>query len=237
MSGFIKLHRGWQNSDLFKDNEPYCERMAWIWLVENAAWKDTTRYNHKGEMIEVKRGQIHTSLSALETSFGWSKKKIRGFIDRLEKRHMVGTKRAQSGTLLTICNYGKYQDNKEEQGHGQGTTRGTVRAQLGHTQEEEIRKDKKKEDIYTPVKKGKKTSFPDGFKPSPTPASKTYRLMDKWTDKKLEHELEAFENYWRRRGDPMADWNACWSTWVLNNEKYSNPEKKDPWQGLEFNHA
>lgn len=144
MSGFIKLHRGWHESDLFKDNESYCERMAWLWLIENAAWKDTTRYNHKGEIIEIKRGQIHVSLSSLETAFNWSKKKVRGFIDRLEKRHMVGAKKAQSGTLLTICNYAKYQDNKDVQGHGQGTAKGTDGAQLGHTQEEgkEIKEDK-----------------------------------------------------------------------------------------------
>ncbi len=236
MSGFIKLHRGWQDSDLFRDNEPFCERMAWLWIVEHAAWKDTIRYSHKGEMIEVSRGQLHTSLSAMESSFSWSKKKVRGFLDRLEKRHMVVAKRAQSGTLLTVCNYAKYQDRQDTEGHGQGTVGDTVGAQLGHTQEEEIRKDKKNKNNI-PAQKGKKIPFPEGFKPNPSPATKTHRLMAAWTEQKLEHELEAFENYWRRRGDLMANWDSCWSTWVLNNDKFSNPEKPDPWKNLEFNHA
>ena len=136
MSGFIKLYRGWHKSDLFTDKEPYCDRAAWLWLVENAAWKDAVRYNHKGESVMIERGQIHVSLSSLETTFNWSKKKVRGFLVRLEIRHMAGIKRAQDGTTITICNYCKYQDVPDSQGHSQGTVKGTARAQLGHTQEE-----------------------------------------------------------------------------------------------------
>jgi hypothetical protein len=155
MSGFIKLYRGWHKSDLFTDKEPYCDRAAWLWLVENAAWKDVVRYNHKGESVMIERGQIHVSLSSLETTFNWSKKKVRGFLVRLEIRHMAGIKRAQDGTTITICNYCKYQDVPDAQGHSQGTVKGTARAQLGHTQEEH-KKEKK-------VRRKKDIGF---FKPS-----------------------------------------------------------------------
>jgi hypothetical protein len=138
MSGWIRLDRRWHNTDGIKQNEPFCERAAWVWLISNAAWKDTVRHNHKGELVEVQRGQIHVSLTSLETVFRWSKKKVRGFLDRLETGHMVVAERAQSGTVLTICNYAKYQDVPDSEGHGQGTAKGTVGARSGHTQEQGI---------------------------------------------------------------------------------------------------
>lgn len=138
MSGWIRLDRRWHKTDCLKQNEPFCERAAWVWIISNAAWKDTTRHNHKGEAVEVKRGQIHVSLSSLETVFHWSKKKIRTFLNRLENGHMVVAERAQSGTMLTICNYSKYQDVPDDEGHSRGTAKGTVGAQSGHTQEQGI---------------------------------------------------------------------------------------------------
>lgn len=131
MSGYIKLHRGWSNSDIFHKTE-FCERAAWVWLLETAAWKDTVRRAGKGQAVEVKRGQLHTSHNALASAWGWSAKRVRGFIDRLEKAGNLGAVGDKNGTLITICNYGKYQD----EGRSQGAKEGADRAQSGRTQEE-----------------------------------------------------------------------------------------------------
>jgi len=85
------------------------QREAWVWLIENAAWKDTRRRNMKGERIEVLRGQFHTSLRTLGDTFGWGKNKVARFLDKLVLYGMVGTVSGQSGMLITICNYDKYQ--------------------------------------------------------------------------------------------------------------------------------
>lgn len=127
--GYIKLHRGWRESDGIEND---ADAMAWLWLLENAAWKDTTRRTHKGEQVPVKRGEMHTSYRALATAWGWSVKRVRTFIGRLEGASKVVTAKAQSGTHLTILNYNKYQDGGHSQGHGLGT----AGAQPGHTQEE-----------------------------------------------------------------------------------------------------
>lgn len=139
MSGFIKLHRGWRDSEFF-GNEPYCERAAWVWLIETAAWKDMSRRAAKGQIISVSRGQLHTSHNSLAKAWGWSAKRARGFIDRLEKAQMLGVVADANGTLITICNYEKYQAD----GRSQGADEGAVRAQSGRTQEEEIRNKEEK---------------------------------------------------------------------------------------------
>jgi hypothetical protein len=135
MAGYIKLHRGWHDSDQFT-NEPYCERAAWCWLLTNAAWKDTTQRNHKGEVVPVSRGQYHTSFRALAGQWGWSIKRVRTFLKVLEKCNAAGTAGGQAGTVITICKYDEYQSA----GHGEGTARGTASntdgARSGHTKEE-----------------------------------------------------------------------------------------------------
>lgn len=141
MAGFIKLHRGWRDNDIFLGDEPFSEREAWLWLLENATWKKTTRRTGQGGAVHLERGQIHVSFGALSASWKWSIKRVRGFLARLEKGAMVGTASDKRGTVLTIINYSKYQDK----GHGSGTGEGTDGAQLGHTQEEgkEGKEDKK----------------------------------------------------------------------------------------------
>lgn len=132
MAGFIKLHRGWRNTDGLRPSAKFSEAEAWLWLLENAAWKDSFRRNHKGQEVEVKRGEIHTSLRSMAAAWGWSKKAVETFITRLETVTKVVAKRDQAGSHLSIVNYGKYQDN----GDTKGDSRGTAGGQPGDTQEE-----------------------------------------------------------------------------------------------------
>lgn len=149
MTGYIKLHRRWHDSFTFEEKE-YCERAAWVWLLSNAAWKDTVRRTGQGGIVEIKRGQLHVSLASLASAWGWSIKRVRGFINRLEKGHSLGTVKGKTGTIITICNYSKYQDKPDSEGTDEGTAKGTVRAQSGHTQEES--KEDKEEKNNKPAK-------------------------------------------------------------------------------------
>lgn len=132
MSGWIALHRGWRDCDAFDENEPMSQREAWVWLIENAAWKKTYRRSPKGERIEVGRGQYHTSLRTLGEAFGWGKNKVARYLDKLVLNGMVGTVAGQSGLLITICNYEKYQDISDPN----EVVSGTVAGQSRDTQEQ-----------------------------------------------------------------------------------------------------
>lgn len=131
VSGYIRLYRGWRDCDAFGD-EPMSEREAWLWLIEHAAWKPTTRSNAKGERVRIDRGQLHVSLRSLEKVFGWGKNKVARFIQRLVDCDMLGTASGQSGTLLTVLNYAKYQDDRDSR----DTETGTASGQSRDTQEE-----------------------------------------------------------------------------------------------------
>lgn len=135
MTGYIKLHRRWHEGPNFRE-KTYCERAAWVWLLSNAAWKDTVRYSAKGDRIAITRGQIHVSLRSLGTAWGWSKGKVERFLSRLETETAITQNSGQSGNVITICNYDKYQSRDDDARDGLGTQDGTVAGQSRDTQEE-----------------------------------------------------------------------------------------------------
>lgn len=140
MAGYIKLYRGWRNTDGLTPSAVFSEPEAWLWLLENCAWKETSRWNAKGQEIHLQPGQIHVSLRSLATAWGWHESSVRRFLVRLEKVKKAVQSPAQSGTILTIVNWAKYQDRDT----ASGTASDTAATQPRHTQEEgkEIKEDK-----------------------------------------------------------------------------------------------
>lgn len=125
MAGFIKLHRGWRECEVFRD-EPLTERESWLWLLENAAWKDTTRKAGKGNVVSIERGQIHTSERTLAAAWRWDRKRVKRFLKRLENARMMTPQMGPDGTTITICNYEKYQGDGANQGTKKGANQGTT---------------------------------------------------------------------------------------------------------------
>lgn len=151
MAGYIKLYRGSRDTDGLLPSDHYSDWEAWTWLLENAAWKDTSRWNAKGEEIRLQPGQIHVSLRSLSTSWGWSKSKVERFLSRLERVGKAGQSTGQSGIVLTIENWAKYQGSETDN----GTATETASGQPRDTQEEG-KEDKKKNNI---------TRCPEGVTP------------------------------------------------------------------------
>lgn len=157
MSGYIKLYRGWRDTDGLLPSAKFSDFEAWLWLLENCAWKPISRWNGKGQEIHLEPGQIHVSIRSLTTAFGWSRKAVTTFLTRLERVQKVRLQRGQSGTVLTICNWAKYQASGDSQGDGLEYGRGTVGGQSGDTQEEG--KERKEEKKYT---RKRVVNCPDG---------------------------------------------------------------------------
>lgn len=132
MSGYIKLYRGWRDTDGITPSKVFSEAEAWLWLLENATWKETSRWNAKGQEITLLPGQIHVSLRSLSSAWGWSKSKVERFLARLERVKKAGQSAGQSGIVLTIENWAKYQVAGTET----ETVTGTVAGRSRDTQEE-----------------------------------------------------------------------------------------------------
>lgn len=120
MSGFAVLYREATEHHLFVGDS--ARFGAWAWLVLKACWKPT-KFNAGGTTITVERGQLCVSRSQLAAAWGWSPSAVERFLTRLQTEQMIERATGQGRSVITICNYDKYQDISEEAGQatGQGT--------------------------------------------------------------------------------------------------------------------
>lgn len=144
MTGYIAIQRGMLEHPFFAD-EPFTEREAWIWLIEEAAWKSKrVRVDNRPVMLD--RGQVAHSLRFMGVAWKWDKNKVWRFLRRLESEGMIKSEQfycAKNGTAaghqtgrITICNYDKYQSSRDTSEIESGTPAGQQRDKeepLNHT--------------------------------------------------------------------------------------------------------
>ena len=112
MPGWIKIHRQIQNC-LIWDDKPFNMASAWIDLLLLANHEDKETIFDKKPIL-VKRGQRITSVRELSARWGWGKDKTLRFLRLLEREKMIVKDSDSRRTLLTIVNYGIYQDCETE---------------------------------------------------------------------------------------------------------------------------
>jgi len=85
-------------------------------MLLQARWKEKGVLV-KGNLVLVKRGQLLTSYRFISQGTGMSLRQTRTFISILKKYTLIETANDTGQTLITICNYGKYQldENKATQ--------------------------------------------------------------------------------------------------------------------------
>ncbi|ADD67430.1 hypothetical protein Dacet_0641 [Denitrovibrio acetiphilus DSM 12809] len=65
--------------------------------------------NYPHQHIKLQRGQLLTTESTLMKDFGWKKSRLRTFFDKLQNDHMINKESDNKKTIITICNYDKFQ--------------------------------------------------------------------------------------------------------------------------------
>lgn len=110
MAGWIKISREIANHWLWQD----AERLKWwLDLLFLAAYEDK-QVLHDSHLFVLRRGQIIASISFLSERWGKSHPTIIKFLRLLEEEDMI--KRItiyRQTSILTICNYEKYQCNDD----------------------------------------------------------------------------------------------------------------------------
>ena len=122
--GWIKTYRKIQDCWIWQIDKPFDERSAWIDLLLSANHKDV-KIPFNGELILVKRGQFITSIRKLSDKWQWNKDKTLKFLRLLESDKMIKRESDKFRTLVTIENYGIYQDNEDTEQTQDGTPQGT----------------------------------------------------------------------------------------------------------------
>ena len=122
--GWIKLQRTIEDNWVY-NQKPFDKCHAWIDLLLLAEHK-THKKMWRGSMTDFKRGDVCMSIERLAERWGWSRKKVRHFLEQLEGDEMVHLNAHQTRTTITLVNYGFYQ--------GYNGTQGTLKERSGNTE-------------------------------------------------------------------------------------------------------
>ena len=129
--------------------EPFTEREAWVWLISSAAWKDRT-VRVGSRVVSLKRGQAAFSVRFLAERWQWSKSRVDRYLNRLENQDMIGTEAGTGVTVVTICNYDKYQRVSLPGRDSDGTETGTGAGQERDKEENKENKEEREEEEPSP---------------------------------------------------------------------------------------
>jgi hypothetical protein len=155
MQGWIKLHRKITENELWQER-PFSRGQAWVdlLLMANSTEGDVLCGN---TIINLDRGQLHTSELKLMKRWGWSKKKVRAYLALLKTLKMATAEGTIRGTTITIENYNDYQDRRTDLDTEQGTFKeprrnreGTAKDTLTRSKEEKERKEVKEDKNINP---------------------------------------------------------------------------------------
>lgn len=102
---WIKIYRGMLDWEWFSISEMV---HLFVYLLLKANIEDK---NWRG--IEVKRGQLITSVATIHKEIHLSERTIRTCLTRLISTNEITSKTTNKYTLITICNYGSYQEKRE----------------------------------------------------------------------------------------------------------------------------
>ena len=126
--GFLRLSRRFFSNEMWKAAREFSECEAWLDLIQSARFKATDEAYSEligGREISYTRGQYPASISFLMKRWQWSDKKVRYFLAKLKKKGMITTSREQGMTIITLCNYDKYNPSKgEDKGIPRGIDKG-----------------------------------------------------------------------------------------------------------------
>ena len=123
--GWIKLHRSMFDNELWMA-EPFTKAQAWIDLIGHTNHKPGSTWI-RGIEVKIERGQLAWSELTMAKRWQWSRNKVRRYLKLLEKKGMAIQQTNKVTSILTICNYERYQ--------GDDTTGDTTDETTGDTTE------------------------------------------------------------------------------------------------------
>ncbi len=108
-TGWIKLYRKIEDWPLYFA-EPFTKAQAWIDLLILAQYHPSI-ISVRGNLIEVKRGEIAWSEDALACRWFWSRNKVRRFLIWLKTAQQIELQKSSILSKIIILKYEEYQQN------------------------------------------------------------------------------------------------------------------------------
>ena len=198
------------------EDKPFAHGQAWIDMLLMANHADN-RFPLGNEMITLQAGDFVTSELKLMDRWGWSKSKVRRFLQLLESDGMIVKKTDRKKTTVTIVNYSKFRnmetDSRPIKDHSKTDSRPIKDTNNNVNNDNNVNNN----NIYvssaepTPRKANKK------FVPPSVEEVKGY-----CRERGNSVNAQAFVDFYESKGwmvgkNSMKDWKAAVRTWERNN--------------------
>lgn len=229
MGGFIKLHRKFLEWEWYDDINT---KVVFLHMLLKANYD-----NKKWRGIEIKRGQFISSISNLADETGLSKQNIRTVLKKLKSTGEITYQSTNNYTIVTILNYGIYQDidsNTNPRGNTpvkQPLTNDqqTTNNRLTTTQEiKELQEPKKEKNINTRTKMPDKIKYAEYVTMTNDEHDKLIATYGEITTAKM---IETLDNYKGANGKKYASDYRAILNWVVEkvteNKLTAIPTKKN----------
>lgn len=190
MDGWIKLHRCALNNPIVcKDSDYFA---VWCYLLLEAAHtpKDAV---FNGERITLKEGQLLTGRNAIAKQFKINPSKVQRIMQKLESEHQIEQLTGNKNRLVSIHNWGLYQEVKQ-QGEQQLNNNCTTTEQQVNTNKNIRIKELKNEKNKEKKSVGVETSF-----------SQADHIKEQSFSPELEEKLLDWLRYKNERKEPYKE--------------------------------
>ena len=117
MNGWFSLHRKLLDSRVFNDPDPFVMKL-FIWCLCRANWQQKCWRNG----CEIEPGQFVTGRLNAAEELNVSESKFRRAIEKLKEFGCITTEATNRFTVITVVNWGKYQDNDHSKPPDRPTT-------------------------------------------------------------------------------------------------------------------
>ena len=117
-NGWIKLHRKFLESPIFKDSQAL---QLWVYLLLKANHKDG-KVLIGNTYVPVNRGELLTGRKSLASGTGINESKIRRLLKLYESDKKVTIKKTTKYSIISITNYDSYQDSDQQLTNKRPTT-------------------------------------------------------------------------------------------------------------------
>lgn len=209
MNGYIALHRKLLDSEVFASPELL---HIFIYCLLKANHKERFVSVNNGRSttpVKVERGQFITGRKAMAEALGIPPSTARNRIAKLERLGIISQKQDRHFTLVTVCNYASYQDEKNEGGQAKDK----LRTNKGQAKDTNNNDNKEKNDNKNTPEPHPSPNESASIKPNPKP-KQAYT-----------HEFDSLWESYGRRGSKKKAFQI-WTT--LTDEQRHKANKHIP---------